>query len=69
MVKLFSFMDKERQERYRKLRAIRRERDYQMGTIQYANRPITFRSVTIRNGKRSYMTTNDFIKKFGLKKI
>ena len=69
MVKLFSFMDKERQERYRKLRAIRRERDYQMGTIQYSNRPITFRSVTIRNGKRSYMTTNDFIKKFGLKKI
>jgi hypothetical protein len=60
-------MNKERKTRYRRLREIRRERDYQSGALQYANRPYSFRSATVnwQNGKAIpiYVTTSQFIKK------
>jgi len=68
---MLSCMSKERRERYQRLREIRRERDYQMGTTQYADRPYTFRSarVCFKNGKAVpvHMTTKQFIKKYNLK--
>lgn len=71
MVTIFGLMSKERRERYRKLREIRQERDYQMGTRQYANRPYSFRTARVKwkNGKAIpvYMTTKQFIKKYNLK--
>jgi hypothetical protein len=59
-------VNRERKARYRRLREIRRERDYQSGALQYANRPYTFRSAKVnwQNGKAIpvYVTTSQFIK-------
>ena len=53
-----------RKSKYRRLREIRRERDYQSGVLQYANRPYTFPSLTILVGevKTKQITTKKFIK-------
>ncbi|WP_182004605.1 hypothetical protein [Priestia aryabhattai] len=63
-------MKKDRKKRYWQLREIRRERDYQSGHLQFANRPITKPSMTIRwiDGKLSkkFVTTKQFMKKKGL---
>ncbi|MEC1377338.1 hypothetical protein P9D39_24235 [Heyndrickxia oleronia] len=59
-------MNKQRKKRYWRLREIRKERDYQSGSLQYANRPYTFRSVRLLFGiglVRVQITTNQFIKK------
>jgi hypothetical protein len=57
----FKRMNRERKKRYWQLREIRQERDYQIGKRQYANRPYTFPSLTIR-GKRKVITTKRFMK-------
>ena len=60
-------MNRERKKKYQKLRDVRRERDYQSGRLQYANRPITKPSLTIRwnNGKLHpvHVTTKQFIER------
>jgi hypothetical protein len=64
-------MNRKRRNRYKQLREIRRERDYQSGVIQYANRPYTFRSAKVNwgNGKAIpvYVTTKQFIEKHEIK--
>ena len=63
-------MNKQRKKRYWRLREIRKERDYQSGSLQYANRPYTFRSVRLVFGiglVRVQITTNQFIKKYKIK--
>ncbi|CAG9608035.1 hypothetical protein [Pseudoneobacillus rhizosphaerae] len=63
-------MNRKRKNRYKQLREIRRERDYQSGVLQYANRPYTFRSARVNweNGKAIpvYVTTTQFIKKHNI---
>lgn len=60
-------MKKVRKKKYQKLRKVRRERDYQSGRLQYANRPITKPSLTIHwiNGKLrpAHVTTKQFIER------
>lgn len=64
-------MNRARRKRYWKLREIRQERDYQSGTLQYANRPYSLRTarVNLKNGRAVpvYITTNQFIKKYRIK--
>jgi hypothetical protein len=60
-------LNRVREKRYKQLRAIRQERDYQSGTLQYSNRPYNLPTarVNLKNGKVApvYVTTNQFIKK------
>lgn len=64
-----------RQKKYRRLREIRIERDYQMGAKQLEGRPHTFRRVqppppppsTDRKCKLVYKSTNQFIRDYGIK--
>lgn len=60
-MKVFNRMSKKRRERYWYLRKVRQERDYQIGKLQYANRPYTFPSVSIPGGKKKILTTTKFI--------
>jgi hypothetical protein len=60
---LFKRMNRERRKRYWLLREIRQERDYQVGLLQYANRPYSKPSVRI---PRKALTTNLFIKKYNI---
>jgi hypothetical protein len=64
-------MNRKRRNRYKQLREIRRERDYQSGRLQYANRPYSKPSARVnwKNGKAIpvYVTTSQFIKKHGIK--
>jgi hypothetical protein len=64
-------MKRESRKRYWRLREIRQERDYQSGSLQYANRPYSFRSVRVNreNGKAIpvYVTTIQFIKEHKIK--
>ncbi len=55
-------MNRTRRKKYWHLRSIRKERDYQIGKIQYANRPYTFPSVSPAGIKKKVMTTNIFMK-------
>lgn len=59
-------MSKERRKKYLRLREIRKERDYQSGTLQFANRPYTFPSARVPS-KRKFTTTKSFIEKHSLK--
>ncbi|PRT35487.1 hypothetical protein [Bacillus wiedmannii] len=53
---------KERRYRYKLLREIRQERDYDIGKLQFANRP--YSRPTLRpNGTRDILTTRLFIQK------
>jgi hypothetical protein len=52
-------MNRGRRKLYRQLREIRRERDYQIGLIQYANRPYTKRPARIYG---SVLTTRKFMR-------
>lgn len=71
MGKRVFFINRTRKARYRRLREIRRERDYQSGSLQYANRPFSFRPVILINGKAKsvYVTTKQFIKNKGGSKL
>ncbi|MBK5491683.1 hypothetical protein [Bacillus sp. TH13] len=52
----------ERKYRYELLREIRQERDYDIGKLQFANRP--YSRPTLRpNGTRDILTTSRFIQK------
>jgi hypothetical protein len=55
---------RQRANRYHQLREIRRERDYQIGLLQFANRPISKPSARIDRPK---LTTTKFMKRMGLK--
>ena len=53
---------RERKYRYELLREIRQERDYDIGKLQFANRP--YSRPTLRpNGTRDILTTRRFIQK------
>jgi hypothetical protein len=55
-------MNRERKRRYRALRNIRRERDYEIGRIQYANRPYTRPAILPPGaGVRKALTTRKFM--------
>ncbi|MEK4620648.1 hypothetical protein NYE71_32160 [Bacillus sp. FSL K6-0273] len=57
---------RERKYRYELLREIRQERDYDIGKLQFANRP--YSRPTLRpNGTREILTTRRFIKKYVIK--
>jgi hypothetical protein len=56
-------MNRKRLKKYRQLKEIRQERDYQIGKLQFANRPYSKPSMTIRGRKKYILTTNRFIKK------
>lgn len=60
------FINRTRKSRYRRLREIRRERDYQSGSLQYTNRPYSFRVVVAVNGKvkSAHVTTKQFINNY-----
>jgi hypothetical protein len=58
---LFKKMNRERRKRYQLLREIRRERDYEIGKLQFANRPYSFPS--FRKNKLA-MTTKRFINEY-----
>ena len=60
---MLKLMSKERKEKYKYLKAVRKERDYQIGLLQYANRPYSFRPVSPPNIKKKVMTTNRFMMK------
>jgi len=57
-------MNRVRKKRYHHLREIRQERDYQIGLLQYANRPYSLPSLTVRGRKRPALTTKKFMKTF-----
>lgn len=57
---------RERKYRYELLREIRQERDYDIGKLQFANRP--YSRPTLRpNGTRDILTTRRFVKIHGIK--
>ncbi|PEE11752.1 hypothetical protein COK08_24775 [Bacillus cereus] len=57
---------RERKYRYELLREIRQERDYDIGKLQFANRP--YSRPTLRpNGTRDILTMRRFVKKHGIK--
>ncbi len=60
-------MKKLRKKRYYYLRNIRRERDYQIGRLQFANRPYSFPTATRPNGKKKALTTSKFMKRNNFK--
>jgi hypothetical protein len=60
-------MKRARKKRYWRLREIRQERDYQIGLLQYANRPYSFRPARLPGVGRVVLTTSRFIKKHNLK--
>ncbi|HDR8008171.1 hypothetical protein OCB08_21595 [Bacillus cereus] len=53
---------RERKYRYELLREIRQERDYDIGKLQFANRPYS-RPMLRPNGTRDILTTRRFIQK------
>ena len=55
----------ERRYRYKLLREIRQERDYDIGKLQFANRPYS-RPTLSPNGTREILTTRRFIEKYGM---
>ncbi|WP_312498271.1 hypothetical protein [Bacillus luti] len=57
---LYFKFHRERKYRYKLLREIRQERDYQVGRLQFANRPYS-RPTLSTNGKRVVLTTRQFI--------
>ncbi|HDR4450954.1 TPA: hypothetical protein QCQ08_003639 [Bacillus cereus] len=58
----------ERKCRYWLLREIRQERDYDIGKLQFANRP--YSRPTLRpNGTREILTTRRFVKEYGIKGV
>ncbi|HHB3508223.1 TPA: hypothetical protein ACORDH_005364 [Bacillus cereus] len=57
---LYFKFHRERKYRYKLLREIRQERDYQVGRLQFANRPYS-RPTLSPNGKRVVLTTRQFI--------
>jgi hypothetical protein len=58
---VFKRMNRERRKRYWLLREIRRERDYEIGKLQFANRPYSFPSVRLN---KQAMTTKRFISQY-----
>ncbi|HDR7784948.1 hypothetical protein ABR776_27280 [Bacillus cereus] len=52
----------ERKYRYNLFREIRQERDYQIGKLQFANRPYSKPTLS-PNGSREILTTRRFIQK------
>lgn len=52
----------ERKYRYSLFREIRQERDYQIGKLQFANRPYSKPTLS-PNGSREILTTSRFIQK------
>lgn len=56
---------RERKYRYESLREIRQERDYDIGKLQFANRPYS-RPTLSPNGTREILTTRRFIEKYGM---
>ncbi|MED1640105.1 hypothetical protein P4V01_24795 [Bacillus thuringiensis] len=58
----------ERRYRYKLLREIRQERDYDIGKLQFANRPYS-RPTLRQNGTREILTTRRFIEKYGIKGV
>ncbi|MDZ5480430.1 hypothetical protein ACQKN7_28590 [Bacillus cereus] len=59
---------RERKHRYELLREIRQERDYDIGKLQFANRPYSRPSLR-PNGTRDILTTRRFIEKYGIKGV
>lgn len=67
VISYFKF-HRERKYRYKLLREIRQERDYDIGKLQFANRP--YSRPTLRpNGTREILTTRRFVKKYGIKGV
>jgi len=62
-------MTKSRRKQYEYLREVRRERDYQIGKLQYANRPYTFPSISAPGGKKKVVTTSKFIPSYEAMKM
>jgi hypothetical protein len=62
-------MTRDRRKRYKYLKEVRRERDYQIGKLQYANRPYTFPSVSRPRGKKKVVTTSKFIPSYEAMKM
>jgi len=60
--KMISYLKirRERKYRYELLREIRQERDYNIGKLQFANRPYS-RPTLSPNGTREVLTTSKFI--------
>ncbi|MCU5514420.1 hypothetical protein OCF62_07525 [Bacillus wiedmannii] len=56
----------ERKYRYNLFRGIRQERDYDIGKMQFANRPYS-RPTLSPNGTREILTTRRFIQKYRLR--
>lgn len=54
-------MNRERRKLYQLLRDIRRERDYEIGKLQFANRPYSYPSVRLN---KPAMTTRRFISQY-----
>ncbi|MEB4819486.1 hypothetical protein [Bacillus thuringiensis] len=61
VISYFKF-HRERKYRYRLLREIRQERDYDIGKLQFANRPYSKPTLT-PNGMREVLTTSRFIQR------
>lgn len=59
---------RERKYRYELLREIRQERDYDIGKLQFANRPYS-RPALSPNGKHEILTMRHFIEKYGIKGV
>jgi hypothetical protein len=57
-------MNRERLNKYRKLREVRRERDYQIGVLQFANRMYSKPSARLDRVK---MTTRRFMQSRAIK--
>ncbi|MGQ8826981.1 hypothetical protein ACUTUE_27450 [Bacillus sp. NA_146.1] len=56
---------RERKYRYKLLREIRQERDYDIGKLQFANRPYS-RPTLSPNGAREILTSRRFVEKYGI---
>lgn len=67
VISYFKFY-RERKYRYRLLRKIRQERDYDIGKLQFANRPYS-RPTLSPNGTREIRTTRRFVEKYGIKGV